>query len=210
MNVPDVTEQQRLARINADYMDLRRSQGDRSVWLISQHEGERLWDATLTAFVQGNWVAAILCAQATCERGLAALIYNLFMLSDPPKGWDKWGLGGLVNYCRKQQLVDDRLLDEVSVLCEERKPYGHWRGALEEGALMKVVKDAYEAGDRSAPDLIMERHLADLAYRSTRTAMRVHFGDLIDPDKHRRDAFGQRRRAPDGIDDTIPSEDPYA
>lgn len=174
-------EQQRLDLLNADYDGLRRAQGGKPVWLISQVEGGRLWDATLTAFVQGNWVAAVLTAQATCERGLAALLYSLFMQSTPPTGWERWGLGSLVRFCRKEELVNDALLDEVEVLCEERKPYGRWRGPLAEGSLMKVVRDALDQGDRAAPDAIIERHLAALAYRSTLTAMRVHFGDLIDP-----------------------------
>lgn len=191
-----MTEQQRYDLINVSYDALRRAQGGRPVWIVSHVEGERLWDATLTAFIQGNWVAAMLCAQATCERGLAALVYNLFVLSSPPKGWERWGLGALVKYCRKAHLVTESLLDDVDVLCEERKPYGHWRGPLEEGSLMKVVMDAQDQGDRTSPDAIMERHLADLAHRSTLTAMRVHFGDLVDPDKHRRDAFGQPRSSP--------------
>lgn len=186
-----MSDDERFELINADYDTLRRSQEGRSVWIISQHEGERLWDATLTAFIQGNWVAAVLCAQATCERTLAALIYNLFSMGEPPKRWERWGLGELVKYCRKERLVDEGLLDEVSVLCEERKPYGHWRGPLDDGALLKVAMDAHAQGDPRSPDAIMEEHLAHLAYRSTRTAMRAHFGDLIDPAKHQRNAFGQ-------------------
>lgn len=189
-----MTEQERFDLINADYDALRRSQGGRAVWLISQHEGDRLWDATLKAFIQGNWVAAVLCAQATCERTFAALIYNLFTLSELPKNWERWGLGELIAYCRKERLVEEALLDEVAVLCEERKPYGHWRGPLEDGALLKVAMDAHQQGDRTHPDLIMERHLGGLAYRSSRTALLTHFGDLIDPDKHGRDAFGEPPR----------------
>lgn len=72
-----MTEEQRFELINGDYDALRRAQEGRAVWLISQHEGERVWEATLAAFIQRNWVAAVLCAQATCERTLAALVYSL-------------------------------------------------------------------------------------------------------------------------------------
>lgn len=34
-----------------------------------------------------------------------------------------------------------------------------------------------------------------MAHRSTLTAMRAHFGDLIDPTKHQRDALDQGREA---------------
>lgn len=41
------------------------------------------------------------------------------------------------------------------------------------------------------PDQIIERRLSDLALRSARTALLVHFGDLYRPDKIGRDAFGR-------------------
>lgn len=129
-------------------------------WIISQHEGERLWAGTLSAFIQGNWVEAMLCAQATCERTLAALIYNLFAMAEPPKNWERWGMAALVNHCRDDRLVDDGLLNEVGVMCEERKPYDHWRGTLEHGALLKVAMDAHEQGHCRSLDTIMEERFA--------------------------------------------------
>lgn len=115
-DVIGMSEQERYDLMDAEYDALRRSQEGRAVWIVSQHEGERLWDATLTAFIQGNWVAVVLCAQATCERTPAALIYNLFSIPEPPKNWDRWGLGALVKYCRDERLVEDGLLNEVAVL----------------------------------------------------------------------------------------------
>lgn len=192
MNPDDLSDDERLELLNETYDALRRSQGGASIWLIGGPETDRLWDATLGAFVHGNWVATILCAQATCERTLAALIHNVFAMGEAPKGWEWWGLGSLVKYCRKEKFVDGTLLDDVATLCEERKPYGHWRGPLDEGALQKVVLDAPERGVSMTPDQIIERHLSDLALRSARTALLVHFGDLYRPDKIGRDEFGRR------------------
>lgn len=36
-------------------------------WLTGGAETNLLWEATLNTFVSGIWVAAIVCAQATCE-----------------------------------------------------------------------------------------------------------------------------------------------
>lgn len=191
MNPDELSDDERFDLLNETYDALRCSQGGASIWLIGGPETDRLWDATISAFVRGNWVATILCAQATCERTLAALIHNVHAIGEQPKDWERWGLGGLMSYCRKENLVDSALLDQVSKLCEERKPYGHWRGPLDEGALQKIVLDAPEWGVSMTPDQIIERHLGDLALRSARTALLVHFGDLYHPDKIGRDAFGR-------------------
>lgn len=53
-----------------------------------------------------------------------------------------------------------------------------------------MVFDAQDRGDDRDPDLIIEDHLGGLALRSARTALRVHFGDLLDP--HKFDALGSR------------------
>ena len=36
--------------------------------LMGGEEADLLWNATVDAFVAGNWVATLQCAQATCER----------------------------------------------------------------------------------------------------------------------------------------------
>ena len=68
---------------------------------------------------RGVWVATILCAQATCERVLAALV-SLRELPGAgikgPKNWEKWGLGTLIKHVRAQGWVPEDLLDEVEVL----------------------------------------------------------------------------------------------
>ena len=78
-----------------------------------------LWEATVDSFASGVWVATILCAQATCERVLAALIslrelpgYGI----EGPKNWEKWGFGRLINHVRQQGWVPADLLDVVEVL----------------------------------------------------------------------------------------------
>lgn len=65
------------------------------------------------------WVATILCAQATCERVLAALV-SLRELPGAgikgPKNWEKWGLGTLIKHLHAQGWIPEDLLDEVEVL----------------------------------------------------------------------------------------------
>ena len=179
MEVHHLTNDERFELINADYDSLRRKQSGRAIWVVSQQEGELLWDATLTAFVHGNWIAAVLCAQATSERALAGLINCIFAVSEPPAGWERWGFGSLIRYCREERLAEEGLLDQLEVLCEERKPFGHWREPLASGGLLQIVLAAQKTGDPRSHHEVTEAHLADLAYRSTRTALLAHFGDLI-------------------------------
>ncbi len=190
MGLGELTVEQRVELLDQTYDHLRRSQNGAAIWLIGGPETDRLWDATISAFAHANWVATILCAQATCERTLASLLQMVYATSAAPSGWEGWGLGRLIAHCRDQHLVDPLLLDDVQTLCDERKPYGHWRQPLAEGALQRVVFDAQDRGDNRHPDLVIEDHLGDLALRSARTALRVHYGDLLDPRKF--DALGSQ------------------
>lgn len=183
MGPSELTLEQRVELLDHTYDELRRSQHGAAIWIIGGPETTHLWDATIAAFAHANWVATVLCAQATCERTLASLLQMVYVTGIAPPGWEGWGLGRLISHCRDQRLVDPRLLDDVQTLCDERKPYGHWRQPLAEGALQRVVFDAQDRGDLRHPDLVIEDHLGDLALRSARTALRVHFGDLLDPRK---------------------------
>ena len=77
MGLGELTLEQRVELLDQTYDRLRRSQNGEAIWLIGGPETDRLWDATISAFAHANWVATILCAQATCERTLAALVYSL-------------------------------------------------------------------------------------------------------------------------------------
>jgi len=140
-----------------------------------------LWYATVDSFAGGIWVATILCAQATCERALAGVV-SLRELPgsgiEAPKGWEMWGLGKIVSHVRKQGWVPADVLAEVQVLCEARKPYGHWRRPFDPGTLGRQIADELQQeGSDEDPHELRERILAQEAHRSARTALRLYFGD---------------------------------
>lgn len=142
-----------------------------------------LWDATVDSFASGVWVATILCAQATCERVLAALV-SLRELPGAgikgPKNWEKWGLGRLIKHVGVQGWVPEDLLDEVDVLCEARKPYGHFRFPLDPGTIARQVAVALESeGWEADPMAVRERILSQAALQAARTALRLYYGDFF-------------------------------
>lgn len=149
--------------------------------LLGGHEVEHIWQATVDSFVSGNWVATILCAQATCERTLAGIV-SLQELpgrtGNPPSGWEGWGFGALLKYFRKQGWVPDDLLDELDHLCEARKPWGHWRRPLHKDSMHAkaahiVLGQLFEEDF----DDVHTRLLAQEAHRSAVIAMRLYFGN---------------------------------
>jgi hypothetical protein len=70
---------------------------------VGGREAHLLWYTTVDAYIAGNWVATILCGQATCERVLGGLV-SLNELPGAgiigPKGWERWGLGNLIKHIR--------------------------------------------------------------------------------------------------------------
>jgi hypothetical protein len=172
-----LTPRQRIALVEATLSELADSAGG---ILVGGEQAELLWHATVDSFAGGIWVATILCAQATCERALAGIV-SLRELPGhaiaAPKGWEKWGLGTIVKHVRKQGWVPDDMLDDLEVLCEARKPYGHWRRPFDPGTLGRQIADELQKGRGVDPFKLRERILAEEARRSATTALRLYFGD---------------------------------
>lgn len=173
-----LTPEQRIALLEATLPELGDCPEGRI--LVGGEEAQLLWHTTVDSFAGGIWVATILCAQATCERALAGIVslrelpgYGI----EAPKGWEKWGLGTIVKYVRKQGWVPADVLDDVEVLCEARKPYGHWRRPFDPGTLGRQIADELEQGSDEDPFELRERILAREAHRSARTALRLYFGN---------------------------------
>lgn len=102
MGLAELTVEQRVELLDQTYDEVRRSQRGAAVWLVGGPETGRLWDATISAFVHANWIATVLCAQATCERTLASLLQMVYAIRAAPPGWEGWGLGRLITHCRGQ------------------------------------------------------------------------------------------------------------
>ncbi|AGM31686.1 hypothetical protein MASS_1p0126 (plasmid) [Mycobacteroides abscessus subsp. bolletii 50594] len=87
-----------------------------------------------------------------------------------------WGLGRYVGHMAEHNLVEARLIEEIQIVVDARKPLVHWRGPLEVDSLQRVGAEAALRGEDGGEAL--DRHIAQLAFLCARTAMRVHFGDL--------------------------------
>jgi len=174
-----LTPEQRIGLLEAAVAELGDSPEGRV--LAGGEEAQLLWYATVDSFAGGVWVATILCAQATCERALAGIVslrelpgYGI----EAPKGWEKWGLGRIVKHVREQGWVPVDVLDHVEVLCEARKPYGHWRRPFDPGTPGRLIADELkQLPDDEDPLELRERILAQEAHRSARTALRLYFGN---------------------------------
>ena len=178
-NPAAMTEQERIIFLD-DVLDDLRPRHAQGTIVIGGQEATILWEATVDAFVAGNWVAALLCAQATCERVLAGLVslHGLpGLLGSEPKNWEKWGLGRLIEHVREQRWVESELLDDVAVVCELRKPFGHWRRPVDAGTVGRRMIDRLKVDPNTEPDLVAL--LAEDAAVAVTTALRLYFGNYF-------------------------------
>jgi hypothetical protein len=180
LNPADLSPQQREARLNTVLADLRAGHSTAAGGLIvGGREAHLLWYATVDAYIAGNWVATILCGQATCERVLGGLV-SLNELPGAgiigPKGWERWGLGNLIKHIRSLGWVPDRLLDDAMDVCEVRKPFGHWRRPLDPGTPGRRVADQLHTNWELDPEELEERLIAADAERAAVTALRLYLG----------------------------------
>ncbi len=75
---------------------------------------------------------AIFCAHASCERDIAAM---LEATGAAPAGSQRWGLGALVSYCAKSDLIPVELTENLNRLNEHRKTLYHYGHTDSETAL---------------------------------------------------------------------------
>lgn len=149
--------------------------------LVGGEEATILWESTVECFTQGLWVPTILCAQATCERTLAGIValrelpgYGI----TAPKGWERWGLGTIIKHVREHGWVPADVLADVNVLCEARKPWGHWRLPFDAGTIGRQVADTLEeSGWGEDPAEVRQRILSAEALRAATTALRLYLGN---------------------------------
>jgi hypothetical protein len=96
-----------------------------------------------------------------------------------PKGWEAWGLGKLIKHVRTQGWVQEDVLDEVAVLCEARKPYGHFRRPFDAGTIGRDVAEALTRSGWEADPMVVRRHvLSRSAHHAAVTTLRLYFGGL--------------------------------
>jgi hypothetical protein len=182
-NPVQLTADERIALLDADLAQIREQHTGTAVVFVGGQDEMVLWYATVDAFAAGNWVATVLCAQATCERILAELTSLMELpglASSAPKGWEDWGMGPLIRHIRNANLVPSDLLDEVQVLCDRRKPLGHYRRPLAADTVARRVSNQLVLQDWDKDwDHVTQELLADDAAHAARTALALHFGDYF-------------------------------
>ena len=88
------------------------------------------------------------------------------------------GLGRLLDHVRDRGWVEGPLLDDIAVVCERRKPFGHWRRAFDPGTPGRRMADLLRAGDDDPHVLTAGLLAADAAFAVT-TTLRLYFGNYF-------------------------------
>jgi hypothetical protein len=141
-------------------------------------EAQLVWDAAIRSFLDGIWVAAILCAHAVAERELAGVYGTIqgTVIGEPIAGWEKFGMGRLVTEVEKFGLLPQQLVGDLRQLAETRKPYGHWRSAVHDDALDQRVMAEHRATGNIDRANLVQRLIARDATHAMRTTIHLYFG----------------------------------
>lgn len=94
--------------------------------------GQFLLEA-LACYEGGLYLASLTCAHATCERELAGRVAHAGAIA--PEGWERWGLGRLIQHARTQAWHSASTLELLEAVNEKRKTVYHFRELDAEGGL---------------------------------------------------------------------------
>jgi len=146
--------------------------------LSGGEETQLVWDAAIRAFLDGNWLASLLCCHAVCERELAGILsLSRARLNDAlAKDWERLGMGGLLAEVRKHRLLPDNLIQSLLELVDSRKPYGHWRSAIHDDALLARAKREHEASGNPDRTELVQRLIVRDATNAMTTTVDLYFG----------------------------------
>jgi hypothetical protein len=121
-------------------------------WLIPGGvEAHWLYEEAYRSYVNGMYLAALLCAHSACERVLAGCLLS-FERQLPPR-WQMWGLGNLVPEAFRLGLIDQPLRDKLNQLSELRKVSAHFKPPLAPNSVTRrVAQTSIEMLDGSGDD----------------------------------------------------------
>jgi len=82
----------------------------------------------------------------------------------------------LLTLVRKHDLLPTDLIVELQRVADVRKPYGHWRSAIDEESLMTRVRVEHElTGNTNYANLVQRLVVRD-ATHSMETTIKLYFG----------------------------------
>lgn len=130
----------------ARWMDVRAIQArfhSDSGWLIPGGvEAVWLYEEACRSYMNGMYMAALLCSHSSCERVLAASLDS----HERPlsKGWAMWGLGRLVPAAFELGLIDEGLKDRLLQLSELRKVSAHFKPPLSPNSITRRAIELFD------------------------------------------------------------------
>lgn len=93
--------------------------GNESSWFLLQSVG---------CYRQGLFLASLVCAHATCEQEIAGrLAYRIHKGDSAPKGWERWGLGRLVEHAESEGWYSPKTRELLKLTNENRRSVYHMR-----------------------------------------------------------------------------------
>jgi hypothetical protein len=103
--------------------------GDRAeegFWHSGRLEAAWILSEAKDAYVYGCFIASLFASHAACERRLAGRV-SMAAGPERPRGFDRWGLGKLVEWCLKTGWISRDLAVCLYDLSEKRKKLAHFR-----------------------------------------------------------------------------------
>ena len=137
-----------------------------SGWLVPGGvEAVWLYEEACRSYMNGMYMAALLCAHASCERVLAGRLdwYEVRL----PKDWVRWGLGRLAPAAFEAGLIDERLKDRILQLSELRKVSAHFKPPLAPNSIARRAVELFNLH----PDLETEDGFDSLLRRDALSAL---------------------------------------
>lgn len=141
-------------------------------------EAELVWRDALRSFVDGVWVACILCCHAVCEQEVAGIIAISPANMNDRLGtrWESFGLGRLLAEAEREDLLPPHLIEALRALADARKPYGHWRSFNHEQSLHNRIRREHEDTGHEDYLGLMERLVVRDATQAIVTTARLFYG----------------------------------
>lgn len=174
-----LTRQERIEFVERQVEIAQRGRG----WSVrgGGEEAELVWHDAARSFVDGLWVACVLCCHAVCEREVAGIIAispgNLEDRLD--RRWEAFGLGRLLTVAERENLLPQDAVGDLRKLADARKPYGHWRSVTHEESLMNRVARERDATGHMDYINMLERLVVRDATQAIITTAKLFFGSYV-------------------------------
>lgn len=113
-------------------------------WLIpGGAEGIWLYADAVSAYVNGEYLATVVCSHAAAERTLAARLASREQLG----GLERAGLGPLVIRAHEMSLIDDEAKGRLLDLNDIRRPIAHLKSPLAQHSIARRLTQESSTGD---------------------------------------------------------------